>query len=597
MRQSGTGSRRSPGTRAAALGAVGLLVASASLVGPASAQAVERPGIDPAAVPPDGPPGPAIAMRQTSYCAEVGVLPGTDFRVQPKFLDMLDLPEAWRFGRGGGVTVAVIDTGVSPHPRLPNLVGGGDYVMAGGDGLSDCDAHGTLVASLIAGMPATGAPLPPPRRPRTPASVPTADAPPPPPAVPAPTTVIVQVPSPAPAPPPPIDAELPPPEPADPFAPAPPEPAAGPPAEPAAAPPEPAAAPPIAVPPAGFRSGSARIEIQPVSRQLPMAPPPAGPSDAFTGVAPDVRVISIRQSSQAFGPRQPPGQTGDPRVTQDFENVRTMARAIVHAADLGANVINISQVTCMDARDVLGQADLGAAVRYAAVDRNAVIVAAAGDTNQRNCKQNPLADPLRPDDPRNWGGVNTVVTPSWFDEFVLTVGAVDATGAALEKASVAGPWVSIAAPGTDIAGFSPDDDELMNAVVGPNDSLMVPSGSGYAAAIVSGVAALVRAKYPTLSAYQVRNRLVQTARQPARGVDNRVGNGVVDPVAALTWDVPDGPVAAPDRLSAPLPLPPPAVARDMVPIYVSTAALAALLIGTAAALAGAKFARRAGRQR
>ncbi len=591
MRQSGTGSRWSPGTRAAALGAVGLLVASTSLLGPASAQAIERPGIDPAAVPPDGPPGPAIAMRQTAYCAEVGVLPGTDFRVPPKFLDMLDLPEAWRFGRGGGVTVAVIDTGVSPHPRLPNLVGGGDYVMAGGDGLSDCDAHGTLVASLIAGTPATGAPLPPPRQPRKPASVPTADAPPPPPAVPAPTTVIVQVPSPE--PPPPIDpepapSESPPPESADPLAPAP---AAGPPPEPAAA------QPPITAPSANFRSGPLRVEIQPVSRQLPIAPPPAAPSDAFTGVAPDVRVISIRQSSQAFGPRQPLGQTGDPRVAQDFENVRTMARAIVHAADMGANVINISQVSCMDARDVLGQADLGAAVRYAAVDKNALIVAAAGDTNQRNCKQNPVANPLRPDDPRNWDGVNTVVTPSWFDEFVLTVGAVDASGAALEKSSVAGPWVSIAAPGTDIAGFSPDDDELMNAVVGPNDSLMVPTGSGYAAAIVSGVAALVRAKYPTLSAFQVRNRLVQTARQPARGVDNRVGNGVVDPVAALTWDVPEGPVAAPDRLSAPLPLPPPAPARDMVPIYVTTVALVALLIGTVAALTGAKFARRAGRRR
>ena len=92
-------------------------------------------------------------MKQSAYCTEVGVLPGTDFRVQPKYMDMLDLPEAWRFGRGGGVRVAVIDTGVTPHPRLPHLVPGGDYIMEGGDGLSDCDAHGTIVASMIRGVP------------------------------------------------------------------------------------------------------------------------------------------------------------------------------------------------------------------------------------------------------------------------------------------------------------------------------------------------------------------------------------------------------------------------------------------------------------
>ncbi|EUA35440.1 proline rich membrane-anchored mycosin MycP5 domain protein [Mycobacterium xenopi 3993] len=35
-------------------------------------------------------------------------------------------------------------------------------------------------------------------------------------------------------------------------------------------------------------------------------------------------------------------------------------------------------------------------------------------------------------------------------------------------------------------------------------------------------------------------------------MDNQVGYGIVDPVAALTWDVPDGPVKPPERLSAPL---------------------------------------------
>ena len=58
-------------------------------------------------------------MRQGAYCTKVGTMPGTDYRVQPHYMDMLDLAEAWRFGRGAGSEVAVIDTGVSPHPRLP----------------------------------------------------------------------------------------------------------------------------------------------------------------------------------------------------------------------------------------------------------------------------------------------------------------------------------------------------------------------------------------------------------------------------------------------------------------------------------------------
>ncbi|WP_439330759.1 S8 family serine peptidase, partial [Mycobacterium scrofulaceum] len=145
------------------------------------ATAVEPPQIDVGATPPDGPPGPDQPMRQGAFCPKVGTLPGTDYRVQPHYMDMLDLGEAWRFGRGAGQKVAVIDTGVSPHPRLTDLVGGGDYVVAGGDGLADCDAHGTIVASLIAAQPADGkTPLPPPRQSRHPDTVPTTEAPPPP---------------------------------------------------------------------------------------------------------------------------------------------------------------------------------------------------------------------------------------------------------------------------------------------------------------------------------------------------------------------------------------------------------------------------------
>ena len=177
------------------------VVGLTGLWGAPPAGAVEPPQIDVGATPPDGPPGPDQPMRQGAFCTKVGTLPGTDYRVQPHYMDMLDLAEAWRFGRGAGQKVAVIDTGGSPHPRLPDLVGGGDYVVPGGDGLSDCDAHGTIVASLIAAEPADGkTPLPPPRQGRHPDTVPTTEAPPPPPP---PQTVTVQVPPPPPPPPPP----------------------------------------------------------------------------------------------------------------------------------------------------------------------------------------------------------------------------------------------------------------------------------------------------------------------------------------------------------------------------------------------------------
>lgn len=537
-------------------------------------------------------------MKQNSYCTEVGVLPGTDFRLQPKYMDMLNLQEAWQFGRGAGQKVAVIDTGVTPHPRFPHLIPGGDYIMSG-DGLSDCDAHGTIVASMIGAAPANGAAAPP-AAPRKPVTIPTTE---PPPKAPPPQTVtlsplpqtVTMVPPPPEAPPGPFGAP--------PAPPAPPEPAgpAGPPAAPGQAPAVSHSGGTVTIP--SYSGGRQVIGIdnpvdptapRPLDPPKPPPPPPAPPGapssqpDAYSGIAPDVDIISIRQSSQAFGLKDAYTGDEDPQTRAKIDDVETMARAIVHAANLGATVINISDVTCMSARNIVDQRTLGAAVRYAAVDKNVVIVAAAGDTSKKDCKQNPAYDPMQPKDPRGWSGVSTVVTPSWYSDYVLTVGAVDTEGRPLTQGggqgstSVAGPWVGIAAPGTDVIGLSPRDDGLINAIDGPDNTLLVPAGTSFSTAIVSGVAALVRAKYPQLSAYQIINRLERTARAPARGVDNQVGYGVIDPVAALTWDVPEGPVKAPQQLSAPLNIPKPAPHRDMVPIWVAAGGLtAALLIGGA----------------
>src|ERR1700743_3875595 len=167
MRRFGTGSGKRWGGRASRATVAAMLLASGALAGLPPAHAISPPSIDPAAVPPDTAPAPPAPMKQNSYCTEVGTLPGSDFKLPPKYMDMLNLTEAWQFGRGAGIKVAVIDTGVTPHPRLPHLIPGGDYVMGGGEGLSDCDAHGTLVASMIAASPGSaGIPeAPGPRRP------------------------------------------------------------------------------------------------------------------------------------------------------------------------------------------------------------------------------------------------------------------------------------------------------------------------------------------------------------------------------------------------------------------------------------------------
>jgi type VII secretion-associated serine protease mycosin len=69
-------------------------------------------------------------------------------------LDMLNVPAAWQLTRGGGVTVAVIDSGV--YPDVSDLAGavrgGPDYTgLSTGPSNPDWGVHGTWMASLIAG--------------------------------------------------------------------------------------------------------------------------------------------------------------------------------------------------------------------------------------------------------------------------------------------------------------------------------------------------------------------------------------------------------------------------------------------------------------
>ena len=102
--------------------------------------------------------------------------------------------------------------------------------------------------------------------------------------------------------------------------------------------------------------------------------------------------------------------------------------------------------------------------------------------------------------------------------------------------SIRGPWVSLSAPGADIVSLDPTGPGVVDRIVPIGSGQAVPiEGTSFATPYVSGVVALVRARYPGLSARQVRDRVVATATHPAGGGgrDDAVGAGTVDPVAAL----------------------------------------------------------------
>jgi membrane-anchored mycosin MYCP len=536
--------RASMPRRVSALMVVGLLIALPTTL--PAAQAIPPPIVDPGRVPPDGKPGPEAPMRQSNICARTITVAEPNVAVTAPGFTLLNVAKAWQYSTGNGVPVAVIDTGVNPTPRLP-VIPGGDYIMSG-DGLMDCDSHGTVVASLIAAAP-QGIPMP--------AAMPAAPAFPPP------------------AGPPPAIAAPPPP--------------GGPPAPIAPPAPPPAvtitetkpAAPPPPPPPADEPSNGPG-DLTPGAPDDPEVPPlPPGAPDGVAGVAPHARIISIRQSSRAYELERPGG--GDTEARKKAGTIATLASAIVHAANMGAKVINISVTACVSAADPLDQSAIGAAVWYAATVKDAVIIAAAGNEGEDECAQNPGFDPLDTADPRDWHQVKTVSSPSWFSDYVLSVGAVDNTGAPVSK-SLSGPWVAAAAPGVGIMGLSPQTGGPVNAYppLHPGEKNNPFWGTSFSAAYVSGVAALVRAKYPALTAHQIVNRILQTSHNPPRGVDNQVGYGVVDAVAALTFNVPPGDRLAPgaqSRVIVPAAPPPPPDhrARTVALVFAGLVVAAALI--------------------
>lgn len=265
------------------------------------------------------------------------------------------------------------------------------------------------------------------------------------------------------------------------------------------------------------------------------SPDPADPG-AFTGIAPDATVLGIRQASNKFHAVDDPAGSG-------FGDVETLASAVRGAADLGATVINISSVACVPAGVDLDDRALGAALAYAVDVKNVVVVTAAGNVGgPGQCPEG--------NDTSGRDDVTVVVSPAWYDEYVLTVGSVGRDGTA-STFSLSGPWVDVAAPGEGVVSLAPSGDALVDMASG-----QPISGTSYAAPVVSAIAALVRARSPELTARQVMQRIEDTAHHPAGGWSPSVGNGLVDALAAVSaaGSVPAPRSVGPVREANPVPV-------------------------------------------
>lgn len=195
------------------------------------------------------------------------------------------------------------------------------------------------------------------------------------------------------------------------------------------------------------------------------------------GAAPAAKLLAIR----AFGE----AKSGASSTTF------VVLKGLDYAVANGAQIINMSFA---GPRDRLIERGLAAAAA-----KNIVLVAAVGNAGPKSAPLFPGADP-----------------------HVIGVTATDAADQIFAKANQ-GAYVAVAAPGVDILAPL------------PGGKYGVSSGTSLSAAYVSGLAALMLARNPALTADEVRQALVQSARDlgPA-GRDDRFGAGEADAFAAVS---------------------------------------------------------------
>ncbi|SER15584.1 S8 family serine peptidase [Arthrobacter sp. OV608] len=228
---------------------------------------------------------------------------------------------------------------------------------------------------------------------------------------------------------------------------------------------------------------------QPADATASPSPGPAGlPPDGIVGVAPEAQILSV---STWLGSTNPSGKSDQDQIPE----------AVRWAVDNGAKVINIS----LGSTTPQWPQSWDAAFLYAE-QKDVVIVAAAGN---------------------RVGGNIQVGAPATIPG-VLTVAGLDRKGTASVDASSQGISIGVAAPAENLLGGV------------PGGSYAEWAGTSGSTPIVAGVAALIRSKWPDMSAKQVINRIVATAKDSgAPGKDPLYGFGVLNAEAALKDDVPE----------------------------------------------------------
>jgi len=195
------------------------------------------------------------------------------------------------------------------------------------------------------------------------------------------------------------------------------------------------------------------------------------------GIAPGVRLLAIHAFSSSG--------TDTAQATSDH-----ILMGIDWAIKRGAQIINMSFA---GPDDPMLQLAL-----QKAHDKGVVLIAAAGNQGPKSAPLYPAADPN-----------------------VIAVTATDAKDQLLPQANQ-GSYVAIAAPGVDILEPA------------PNGGFQVTTGTSVAAAHVSGIAALLLDRDPTLDAAAVRDVLTSSAKHhTANARDDQFGWGEVDPYRAL----------------------------------------------------------------
>ncbi|WP_441245877.1 S8 family serine peptidase [Kitasatospora sp. McL0602] len=212
-----------------------------------------------------------------------------------------------------------------------------------------------------------------------------------------------------------------------------------------------------------------------------------GSNEGALGLAPGVKILPIYKTTA--------------------HNSDAVPDDIRWAVDHGAKVINISQGSSTSSSGI------NDAIAYAA-QHDVLVVVAAGNSAA------PVESPGR-------------------EPGVMAVGAVDKTNSIWSKSNF-GPEVMIAAPGVDIVGDGACD----------GGQYCIGDGTSDSTAYVSAAAALVRARFPQLTAGQVANRLTKSALVPtalngSKLPDPHYGYGILRPYEALTQDIPAGSTQGP----------------------------------------------------